>query len=152
MRLTKHALAASVLVSCSLWLSLLSSFPAAAGRLAEPILRATSNANAADEVYGIEDEDEGGKLLVVPVPIVDPSIGNGLAPAALYTFPGFGEAGTAPRSTAAVAAGYTDTDTWIVGGGFKFYLADDRYRLGLGGGYGSVNLDFFGVGGDSFLA
>lgn len=152
MNLVKRMIDVFTTAVCAFWCFLLAAFPVEAGRLEEPIERTTANAEAGDEIYGTGDEDEGGKFLAVPVPIVDPSIGNGLALASLYTFPGFGEEGTAPRSTAAAAAGYTDTDTWMVGGGFKFYLADDRYRLGLAGGYGSVNLDFFGIGGESILA
>jgi outer membrane protein assembly factor BamA len=124
---------------------------ALAGRLDEPITRSTEDAEAASDALkqGKDDEDN---LLAVPLPIVDPSIGNGLALVGLYTFPSLGADETVPRSTVAVAAGYTDTETWMLGGGFKLYLDEDRYRLGLSAGYGSINLDYYGIGDDSIFA
>jgi outer membrane protein assembly factor BamA len=137
---------AALLVTCFCFSATL----AAAGELEDQITRATHDAEAADEVHDAVGGKEGN-LVAVPLPIVDPTIGNGLALTGLYTFATSEQADT-PRSTVGVAAGYTDTESWLAGAGFKIHLAGDRYRLGATVGYGRLNLEFFGVGSDSFFA
>lgn len=121
-------------------------FPATAGQFDDEIARITHNAEAAGEISEALDGMEGN-LVAVPVPIVDPTLGSGLALTALYTFAASDEADT-PRSTVGAAAGYTDTDSWLAGVGAKFYLHGDRLRLGAVAGYGRLNLRFFGIGND----
>jgi outer membrane protein assembly factor BamA len=110
-------------------------------------------AEAADEApWSLSSDDKEKKFLLVPVPIVDPTIGNGLALAGLYTFEPDGDAEALPkerRSTIAVGAAYTNTDGWIVGGGVKLHLDQDRYRVNLGGGYADLKLKWYGTSSDS---
>ncbi len=68
-------------------------------------------------------------FVVAPIPIVNPTIGNGLAVAALMLYKIDPKS---PVSTTAVAAGYTDTDSWGVGVMQDAKFAEDRWRV-LGG-------------------
>jgi hypothetical protein len=86
-------------------------------------------------------------LRVLPIPIVNPTVGSGLAVAGVYTFPSPGESAGTPRSTLAVVAGYTDSKSYIVGGGGTIHLSDDRFRISGLGGYARANLDYFGLTG-----
>jgi len=49
-------------------------------------------------------------------------------------------------SVSAAAAAVTGNDSWFVGGGHMGFFKDGRIRYMGGGGYGDVNLDFFGFG------
>jgi outer membrane protein assembly factor BamA len=107
----------------------------------------------ADAAGGISPaEDSESKFIVVPIPIVDPTIGQGAALTGLYTFNTEDEATPKERrSTIALAAAYTNTDSWMVGGGFQVYLDEDRYRAGLRLGYGNFNLKYYGTSSDSIF-
>jgi outer membrane protein assembly factor BamA len=113
----------------------------------------TWEAEAADLApWSVSPDEKEKKYILVPVPIIDPTIGNGLALAGLYTFAPSDDAGDQPkerRSTVAVGAGYTNTDSWMVGGGLKLYLDEDRYRVKLATGYANMNLKWFGTSSDS---
>ena len=119
-----------------------------AGQLDDPILSTGAKSRSGEAVKDEEEDDLS--IVAVPVPIVDPTLGNGLAPAALVTFPADAGA-SSPRSTFGLVAAYTDTKSWIVGGGVQLYLDDDRWRGGLAAGYGSINLDYYGTSSDSFF-
>lgn len=135
-------LATTVLVTAAFWAGSVS-----AGQLEEQIKSKTEQSEATDEIMGrAEDVD---KILVVPIPIIDPTLGNGLALAGLLTFPAADANEDSPRSTLAIAAAYTDTDSWMVGAGSKLYLAGDRYRVALNAGYGNLNLKYYGTSSDS---
>jgi outer membrane protein assembly factor BamA len=120
-----------------------------AGQLDDQILSTNDQSNAATVLT--EEEDEGLSVIAVPVPIVDPTLGNGIAPAGLVTFPAAGKDASAPRSTVGVVAAYTDRESWIVGGGFQLFLAGDRWRTGLNAGYGALNVDYYGTSSDSLF-
>lgn len=49
-------------------------------------------------------------------------------------------------SLSAVAAAYTGNGSWFVGGGHMGFFREGSIRYMGGGGYGDVNLDFFGFG------
>jgi hypothetical protein len=98
-----------------------------------------------------DDEDDDVSLIVVPVPIVDPTLGVGVAPASLVTFSA-SEDPTAPRSTFGLVAAYTERENRLLGAGLQLSLAEDHWRIGLLGGYAALNLDYYGSGGDSFLS
>lgn len=68
-------------------------------------------------------------FVVAPIPIVNPTIGNGLAVAALMLYKIDPQS---PVSTTAVAAGYTDTESWGVGVMQDAKFAEDRWRI-MGG-------------------
>ncbi|HEU4778537.1 MAG TPA: BamA/TamA family outer membrane protein [Steroidobacteraceae bacterium] len=68
-------------------------------------------------------------FVLAPIPIVNPTIGNGLAVAALMLYKIDPKS---PVSTTAIAAGYTDTESWGVGLMQDAKFAEDRWRI-LGG-------------------
>ena len=49
-------------------------------------------------------------------------------------------------SVSAAAGAYTGNDSWFLGGGHLGFFKQGRIRYSGGGGYGDVNLDFFGFG------
>ena len=115
---------------------------------AEPTVR---GANTANDVAVGGNVDDSFSIYGMPIPIVDPTIGNGVAPAVLTTFRLDPDDKVSPRSSFAAAVGYTDTKSYAAGGNLKLYLGEDRYRLDMLGGYGSFNIKFYGVGSDSVL-
>ena len=79
--------------------------------------------------HPIEDPEKKKKkysFVVAPIPIVNPTIGNGLAVAALMLYKIDPKS---PVSTTAIAAGYTDTDSWGVGVMQDAKFAEDRWRI-----------------------
>jgi outer membrane protein assembly factor BamA len=85
-------------------------------------------------------------FVVMPIPVSNPAIGNGVAVAALALYkPG----GTTQPWTTGVGGAYTDTESWFVGAFQRANFRDDRFRLTAGVGYGDANLDFYGIGADA---
>jgi hypothetical protein len=70
-----------------------------------------------------------GDFVLAPIPIANPTIGNGLAVAALMLYE---LDANSPASSTAVAAGYTDTDSWGVGILQEANFSADRWRLSGG--------------------
>jgi len=82
-------------------------------------------------------------FIVMPIPISDPAIGDGLALGAGV----FYEAGGSERPWVTGAGGlYTDNGSWTAAVFQKAYIGADRFRLIGGGGIGEFNVDFYGVG------
>jgi len=104
---------------------------------------------AADKISVGGDVDDSFSIYGMPIPIVDPTIGNGLAVGVLTTFRLDPDDAVSPRSTVAAGAGYTDTRTYAFGVGTSLYLDEDRYRLDALAGYGDANIKFYGIGSDS---
>jgi outer membrane protein assembly factor BamA len=69
------------------------------------------------------------ELVIAPIPIVNPTIGKGLAVAGLMLYE-FDR--VSPVSSTTLAAGYTDTDSWGAGLLQKANLAEDRWRISGG--------------------
>jgi len=123
--------------------------PAMAGQLDDHVMGQNRTAEDVDKVAPPISAD--GKLVAVPVPVVNPTIGYGVAPTVLYTFSADPANPGTPRSTVAAVAGYTSSGSWFGGAGFKLYLDQDRYRVGVRGGYGTFNVKFYGFGGGDVL-
>jgi hypothetical protein len=100
-------------------------------------------------------------FLPVPIIITDPAVDGGLGVTGLFFHeseeqaelrrealkdPSSGSASLLTPSLSAVAAGYTGNDSWFVGGRHIGFFRDGSIRYIGGGGYGDVNLDFFGFG------
>ena len=69
-------------------------------------------------------------FVFAPIPIVNPTIGNGLAVAGLMLYKLDAES---PASMTGLAAGYTDSDSWGVGFLQDAKFSKDRWRLKAGG-------------------
>ena len=100
-------------------------------------------------------------FLPVPIIITDPAVDGGLGAVGLF----FNESDEAaekrreamrssddagrhllPPSVSAAAGAYTGNGSWFLGGGHLGFFKEGRIRYAGGGGYGDVDLDFFGFG------
>jgi hypothetical protein len=100
-------------------------------------LRSASDA-APEGVAAVED-DFG--LVIMPIPIANPTVGTGLALVSLFTYNLDPES---PASSTALAAGMTDNGSWIAGLQQSLYWSANRYRLDLIVGRGEAHLKYFG--------
>jgi hypothetical protein len=106
----------------------------------------------ADNAYG---------FLPLPIIITDPAVDGGLGAVGLFfhesdeqkekRLDALRNAENGARylltpSVSAAAAAVTGNDSWFVGGGHMGFFKQGRIRYMGGGGYGDVNLDFFGFG------
>jgi len=86
-----------------------------------------------------------GEFAIAPIPLVNPSIGNGGGLAVVYAVH-LDSDETSPPSTFAAGGFYTEAGSWAGALGAKLYLGRDRFRITVGGGGGEFNYNFFGVG------
>jgi hypothetical protein len=90
--------------------------------------------------------DEDGKGLVgflpVPVFITEPALGYGLGAGLLYFHP-VDEGADTPPDITGVGGGYTESDSWFVGGGHFASWRDDSIRYAVGGAYVDLNLEYY---------
>ena len=106
----------------------------------------------ADNAYG---------FLPVPIIITDPAVDGGLGAVGLFFHESEeqkeqrlkalresedGARYLLPPNVSAVAGAYTGNDSWFLGGGHMGFFKQGRMRYMGGGGFGNVNLDFYGVG------
>lgn len=100
-------------------------------------------------------------FLPVPIIITDPAVDGGLGLMGLFFHENDADrearlhsmktADNAakhlmPPSVSAAFAAYTGNDSYFVGGGHMGFFNQGRMRYMGGGGYGDINLDFFGFG------
>lgn len=88
-------------------------------------------------------------LNFLPLPVVDPTLGTGLALVGLATFRVDPEDVVSPRSTVAVSYARTNYENEAIGGGGQLFFGEDRYRVDFLVAAADLNFDFFGLGGDS---
>ena len=140
----------------ALWLTLAvaASAQGFSGQFTDPLDgRFDASSYLADNAYG---------FLPVPIIITDPAVDGGLGAVGLFfheteeqkeqrlkalreSEDGGAQYLLTP-SISAVAAAYTGNDSWFVGGGHMGFFKQGRIRYMGGGGFGNVNLDFFGSG------
>jgi hypothetical protein len=114
--------------------------PAARGSVADM----TTNRNSAREATC--DSNHKGEFAVAPIPIVNPTIGDGLALAVLY-MASFDECKSLSEpSTFGLLGMKTNNGSWMAGAGVNLLLHGDRYRITVGAGEGSLHYPFFGIG------
>jgi hypothetical protein len=87
-----------------------------------------------------------GSILIAPLPIVSPAIGNGVIPIVGYIFPFSKNDKESPPSTIGAAGFITDNGTrgFVVGG--QLFLKQNTYEVTAGYGHGNVNYNLYGVG------
>jgi hypothetical protein len=99
-------------------------------------------------VIGIRSQDEGDStkrmgVAVVPIIDYDPtfSVNLGVVAQAFYKL---SPADTiSPSSSTGVLGMYTFNGTYFLGAFQKFHIAEDRWRILLAGGFGSVNFQYW---------
>ena len=103
--------------------------------------------DAARELDLTNSKDTG--FVAMPLPIVDPTISDGIGAIGLYPYKLDPADTISPPSSTLLAAGYTSTESWYVGGVQKFYWNDDRFRFDGLLAYADLNLEFFSIGSSS---
>lgn len=124
----------------------------AAEFLSDQLLEYLNDAPAS-QVSPIEGELEDNKITInaVPLPVIDPTLGEGVAPVGLATFSLDPEDARSPRSTVGLVYARTNNGSEVYGGGGALYIAEDQYRFDFLAGKADLSLNFFGLGSD-FLA
>jgi hypothetical protein len=84
-----------------------------------------------------------------PMPIINPTVGNGLAGVAGLAVRFDPDDAVSPPSFLAVGAGATSNGTWGWGVGGQVYLWEDRFRVQAIVGSGRVRYDFYGTGNEA---
>lgn len=97
---------------------------------------------------GDESDDGNFSFNAVPLPVVDPTLGEGLAPVGLATFSIDPHDSRSPRSTIGLVYARTNKESEVYGGGGALYFAEDRFRADFLVGKLDLKLDFFGLGSD----
>jgi len=92
-----------------------------------------------------------GTWLSVPIPISNSTISSGLQAALLYLHPKENEDPDTPNSTSGIIGMYTNTETWMAGAFHDGTLKNDLFHYQIMIGTGELNLDYFGLSGDSSL-
>lgn len=87
-----------------------------------------------------EQKKKNINFVFAPIPIVNPAIGNGLALAGLMLYKLDPHS---PVSSTAVAAGYTDSDSWGVGALQEANFAADRWRVLAGAAVALLQYDLY---------
>ncbi len=99
-----------------------------------------------DHVDTAQGGKEFGDFVVVPIPIVNPTFGNGLAVGGAYLYK-FDEG----SQTSFTGAGgfYTDSKSWGAGIGTVANFKEDAWKIKGGLAYFDLTLDFYGIGSDA---
>jgi len=93
-----------------------------------------------------EEHKSKKKILPMALPVTDPAIGYGLIGGLVYFFPK--DQKTNKSDIAGIAGGITSNGTWFGGAGYAGYWKQDRLRYTGFIGYGEINLDYYGFGGE----
>ncbi len=88
----------------------------------------------------------GNEWVVAPIPTLNPSQGYGLQVIGQYIFGTAAADADAKPSVLAAGGFYTEKDSWGAFAGYLGHLKDDQWRALVGGGYMSLNYDFYGTG------
>ena len=130
--------------------------------LSAAILACAGAAYAGPEVNTEERVDEAkaqpvvvagkGSWVVVPIPVANPTIGNGLQAAVLYLHPKAADDVGSPGATSGAVAMATDTGARLLGVFHDGSFAADRYRVSAFAGAATFNLKFYGIGENAILA
>jgi hypothetical protein len=92
--------------------------------------------------------DSGHGFVPLAIPITEPAVGYGVAGALVFINRNpAGPNGEYRRPNIWAAGGlYTENETWAGFAGHSGSWDDDRWQTLVGGIYGSINLDFYGIG------
>lgn len=82
-------------------------------------------------------------LLVVPIPMSNPTVGAGLTVAGVLFY---NPNGSSQPWVTGGGAFYTTNKSWGAGAVHSMSLDDDRFKVLLFGGYADINMQFYGIG------
>lgn len=87
-----------------------------------------------------------GSWVIVPIPVANPTIGNGLQLAAIYLHPKVAGQESSPSTTSGAVAMATDAGSELAGLFHDGSYANDRFRVSGFAGRGKFALQYYGVG------
>jgi outer membrane protein assembly factor BamA len=111
-----------------------------------------------DQAAAPEKPDEAaaakkrGEFAIAPIPIINPTIGNGIGVVGLYTLRLSPTDTVSPPSTFGAGGFRTSNGSWAFTGGGKLFLKRDRFRILAAGGTTRLNYNFYGIGNESGVA
>ena len=100
-------------------------------------------AERAEKLKETTKEKKKRNVVAAPIPIVNPTLGEGLGAIAMYLYK-LDEG--SQSSFTGVGGLYTNTDSWGAGVAQAFYLNDDAWKIKAGALYFDLDLEFFGIG------
>ncbi|HEX6043281.1 MAG TPA: BamA/TamA family outer membrane protein [Pyrinomonadaceae bacterium] len=106
-------------------------------------------AGSGDVDTGSKTKRKRGEFVIAPIPVINPTLGNGMALGVGYLYHlDDDDAGSPPSLT---GAGGFRTSNGSRGGVIaqKFVLRQNKYRLLLVGGRANIHYNFFGIGADA---
>jgi Omp85 superfamily domain len=92
------------------------------------------------------EKGKRGEFVVVPIPIVNPTLENGLGIAAGHLYHLYKNDRVSSASLGGLAVFRTSNGSWGAGVLSKTYHKEDRFRVLLGAGYVDVNYNLYGIG------
>jgi hypothetical protein len=87
-----------------------------------------------------------GSIVVAPLPISSPAIGNGVIPVLGYIFPFSTKDKVSPPSTLGVAALFTNNGSRGFGAGGQLFLKENMYAITAGFVHGDIDYNIYGNG------
>ena len=96
-----------------------------------------------DLLGALHEEEKDSEFVVAPIPIVNPTLGTGLAAVGMYLYQL--DEGSQPSFTAAGVA-YTDSKSYGFGIAQVSHFKDDAWKIKAGAASFDFNLEFFGIG------
>jgi hypothetical protein len=124
-----------------------SASPQAAEKRTEP--PTTEQPGAPAESSQTSSPEKRSEWLIAPLPVVDPTIKNGVALVGGYLTPVSAKDKVSPPSVFGGAGLRTSNGTWAVAGATSLYLKQDRFRVLVAGGTARLNYNFYGIGNES---
>jgi outer membrane protein assembly factor BamA len=97
----------------------------------------------AERAEKLKETKKKRNLVAAPIPIVNPTLGEGLGAIAMYLYKT--DEGSQSSYTG-VGGLYTNTESWGASIAQALYLNEDAWKLKAGAVYFDLNLEFFGIG------
>lgn len=102
-----------------------------------------NEAERAEKLKDTKKEKKKRDFVAAPIPIVNPTLGEGLGAIAMYLY----KMDEGSQSSYTGVGGLsTNTESWGAGVAQALYLNEDAWKLKAGALYFDLNLDFFGIG------
>jgi Omp85 superfamily domain len=103
----------------------------------------------AEQSSPTEKKRKRGEFIIAPIPMINPTLENGLAFVAAYMYRLNKNDKVSPPSLTGIGGFRTSNGSRGWGLAQQFYLKEDRYRLTFAGGRANINYNFFGIGQES---
>ncbi len=86
------------------------------------------------------------EFVLAPLPMINPTLDNGLALVAGMLYPLSAGDTKSPQSASFLMGFRTSNGSWMSGALQTLHIDEDRYRATLGAAYLDINFDYFGIG------